>query len=179
MTSFLEKLNEKLNGNGKGRHHVTPGAAFQKVLASAPKPPSLSDVETIEAARLNVDVYQSPKEVIIFALAAGVDPNDFEVLLDEENDMVTIRGTRKRPDDPNAVKPSEQKEPEGKYIQQECAWDTFYRKIILPAEVDVVQAEAVFKKGVLRIHLPILATTGGRKLKVTEITATPSPKKEA
>lgn len=178
MTSFLEKLNEKLNGNGKGKHHFSPGAAFQKVLADAPKE-APTDVEAIEAARLNVDVYQNSKEILVYALAAGVGPEDFEVMLDEENDMLTIRGTRKRPDDPMAVKASEQKEPDGKYVQEECAWDTFYRKIVLPAEVDVVKAEAIFKKGVLMVRLPILNLTGGRKLTVTEVTAAPPKPKEA
>src|SRR5258708_2021349 len=98
MTSFFDKLNEKLNGNGRGRQAAQRGGGNELVAdGAADKKKEQTVVEEVESEKLNVDVYQSTAEIVIYALAAGVDPTDFEVMLDEENDMLTIKGARKRP----------------------------------------------------------------------------------
>jgi len=169
MTSFFDKLSLRLNG-GKQK---APPRSFDRVAQFSPKkdqpnaPAAQNEEELLQSQRLDVDVFQDPARVIVYALAPGVDPNAFEVILDEENDVLSIRGVRKRPDvppPPEGVKPED-----GKFIEQECAWEPFFRKVVLPAEVDPVKAEAVFTKGVLIVTLPILRVAEGRKLVVSEV----------
>jgi HSP20 family molecular chaperone IbpA len=166
MTSFFDKFNEKLNGKLK-QSAAKAGAKDAAADFSKDKNKQQLVTEELESEKLLVDVYHNSLEVVIYALAAGVDPNDFDVTLDEENDMLTIKGARKRPlrrkkDEGMA------KDPDGKFIEEGCSWTPFFRKIILPVEVDAVKAEAVFKKGVLIVSLPVLNITEGRKLTVVE-----------
>jgi HSP20 family molecular chaperone IbpA len=177
MTSFFDKLSQKLTG-GKGRRAPDPMAFFTadpKRPEPPPAPPgTASEEEILQSQRLDVDVYQDPGQICIYALAAGVDPSDFDITLDEENDLLAIRGVRKRPDPPKQEK-AEAGELLGKFVQEECSWEPFFRKIVLPGEVDIIKAEAVLRKGILIITLPLLRTTEGRKLKVTEILSGPAP----
>jgi HSP20 family molecular chaperone IbpA len=177
MTSFFDKLSLKING-GKPKP-VAPRPIDRPSLPApagkpdAPAPQPVSEAELLESQRLDVDIYQDAERVVIIALAAGVDPEDFDVTLDEENDLLSIRGVRKRPDVAHHAEGGEHHEPEGKFLQQECKWEPFFRKVVLPAEVDVVKAEAVFRKGVLIVTLPVLKIAEGRKLPVTEVLTAP------
>jgi HSP20 family molecular chaperone IbpA len=165
MTSFFDKLNNKLNTAVNGKSSAGKGGAKNAADESAAASKAATIIDEAASQKLFVDVYQNPEEITIYALAAGVDPGDFDVVIDEENDLITVRGERKRPARAKSVAG---KDDLGKFLQQECEWNSFIRKIILPAEVDVVKAEAVFKKGVLVITLPILNVSEGRKLKVVE-----------
>ncbi len=181
MTSFFDKLSDKLNGTRRAAFGLRPPerSAPSAAAKSAAKP--VDEEELLDRQRLAIDIYQNIAEVTIYALAAGVEPEDFDITLDDESDVLTIRGVRKRP----AVKIAKAEDLggrqasaadlEGKFIQQECVWEPFFRKVILPAEVDPVKAQAVFKKGVLIISLPILQVGVGRKLPVVEVLTTKQP----
>jgi HSP20 family molecular chaperone IbpA len=39
--------------------------------------------------------------------------------------------------------------PQGAFFTEECIWGDFYRRIILPESVDIENAEAKIKNGVL------------------------------
>jgi HSP20 family molecular chaperone IbpA len=168
-TSFLDKLNGKLNGRRPGATVRPMEQLLNKAAAGAPAAKKEEEVQTTQS--LSVDVYQGPNEIILYALAAGVDPEAFDLTLDEENDVLTIRGSRKRTESEKQL--AELKGGDGTFLQQECSWEPFYRKIILPAQVDVVKTEAVFRKGVLMVTLPILKSRDGRKLKVVEMLSAP------
>ncbi len=106
------------------------------------------------AAQLTVDVYQTPSDIIIRALVAGVKPEDLDIAI--TRDMVTIKGKR-----------TEQKDmTEDGYVYQELYWGAFERTIILPAEVDVDTAEASEKHGLLVIKLPKINKDRQTKLRV-------------
>lgn len=106
------------------------------------------------AAQLTVDVYQTPNDIVIRALVAGVKPEDLDVAI--TRDMVTIKGKR-----------VEQKESnEDGYVYQELYWGSFERTVVLPAEVDVDGAEAAEKHGLLTIKLPKVNKDRQTKLKV-------------
>lgn len=55
---------------------------------------------------------------------------------------------------------------QGRYHVSECAYGRFERLIGLPADVDASRAEASYKRGVLRIEIPKLATSTRRRIKV-------------
>jgi len=99
------------------------------------------DKENVEG-QLSVDVYQTKDNIVIKSTIAGVRPEDIDISID--NDMVTIRGSRK---DDESVK-------EENYFYQECYWGEFSRSVILPVEVKAEEAEANLKNGVLTLVLP-------------------------
>lgn len=121
----------------------------------APAAQSTAPSADEQEGQLTVDVFQDDQNIIIQSTVAGVSPDDLDVSI--TNDMVTIRGERRRtytidPDD---------------YFYQECYWGTFSRSIILPVEIDADRAEAKIKNGILTIRIPKANTAVTRKLKVS------------
>jgi len=104
--------------------------------------------------QLSVDVYQTPDEIVIRAIVAGVRPDQLDVSI--TRDMVTIRGKRE-----------ESREVSGdEYFYKELYWGGFSRTILLPQEVEVENASAIEKHGVLNIRLPKIDKEKQTKLKV-------------
>jgi HSP20 family protein len=110
--------------------------------------------ESDEEAQLTVDVYQTPSEIIIKTMVAGVKPEDLDVTITRES--VTIHG--KRSED-RTVSNDE-------YFHRELYWGSFARTITLPEEIDVDGAEALEKHGMLILHLPKLDKNRQTKLRV-------------
>ena len=108
-------------------------------------------------AELTVDVFQTPDAIVIKAMTAGVDPNDLDVSI--ARDMVIIRGHREE----------EKSARTEDYFIQELYWGSFSRTITLPEEIDVGEAEAVGKHGLLILKLPKLDKKRQTKLKVKTI----------
>ncbi|NOY35469.1 MAG: Hsp20/alpha crystallin family protein [bacterium] len=86
--------------------------------------------EDNEEGQLTVDVYQTPNDIIIKAIVAGVRPEDLDVSITQE--MVTIKGKREE---------SHRVEKED-YFYQELYWGSFSRSILLPQEINPDEAEA-------------------------------------
>lgn len=107
-----------------------------------------------EDAQLTVDVFQTPSEIVIKTMVAGVKPDDLEVNI--TRDMVTIRG--ERGEDRTLA--------EDDYMYRELYWGSFSRTITLPEEIDVDGAEAVEKHGMLILRLPKLDKNRRTKLRV-------------
>lgn len=111
--------------------------------------------EADQEGQLTVDVFQDDQNIIIQSTIAGVAPDDLDVSI--TNDMVTVRGERRRM---YSVDPDD-------YFYQECYWGAFSRSIILPVEIDADRAEAKIKNGILTIRIPKANTAVTRKLKVS------------
>ncbi|HVZ75725.1 MAG TPA: Hsp20/alpha crystallin family protein [Candidatus Paceibacterota bacterium] len=109
--------------------------------------------ETMEG-ELSIDMHQTPTHIVIKAMIAGVRPEDLDISI--TRDMVTIRGKRERATEGHA----------GDYFFQELYWGTFSRTIVLPQEVEIEEAEAVEKHGLLVIRLPKMDKGRQAKLKV-------------
>jgi HSP20 family molecular chaperone IbpA len=103
---------------------------------------------------LSVDVYQTPSHIIVKAMIAGVKPEDLDVTI--TRDMVTIRGKREQHTEGQTEE----------FFFQELYWGSFSRTIVLPQEIEVEEAEAVEKHGLLTIRLPKLDKGRQAKLKV-------------
>ncbi|MBX4200471.1 Hsp20/alpha crystallin family protein [Candidatus Parcubacteria bacterium] len=114
--------------------------------------PSVGEEE--EEGQLSVDVFQTPGEIIIKTMVAGVKPEDLDVSI--TRDAVTIRG--KREEDRTVS--------DGDYFHKELYWGSFSRTIVLPEEIDVDEAEAVEKYGLLILRLPKLDKNRQTKLRV-------------
>ncbi len=98
--------------------------------------------EEEEEGQLTVDVYQTPSEIIIQTMVAGVRPENVQV--DVTRDMVTIKGKRME----NRTISDEN------YFTRELYWGAFSRTILLPQEVELEEAEAYNQDGLLTIKLP-------------------------
>ena len=98
--------------------------------------------ELEEEGQLSVDVYQDKNNIIVKSTIAGVEPEDVDVSFD--NDMLTIRGQRKK----------DLTVDEENYFYQECYWGNFSRSIILPVDVKTDKINANIKNGILTITLP-------------------------
>jgi HSP20 family protein len=104
--------------------------------------------------QLTVDVYQTPDEIVIRSIVAGVRPEDLDVSI--TRDMVTVRGRREE-----AREVSDEN-----YFHKELYWGAFSRTVMLPAEVEVENAQAMEKHGLLTIRLPKVDKEKQTKLKV-------------
>jgi len=129
MASFLEKL---------------------KLVKEEKEEKPIVKEEKIEpdVLQLNVDIYQNPDEVVIFAQIPGAEVKDLDLSLSEDNDVLTIEGKIEIPKEITFEKEK------SKLLCQECKWGKFYRQIILPQEIDMEKIEAKLKKGVLFLRLP-------------------------
>lgn len=107
--------------------------------------------------QLTVDVYQSPTEIVIKTIVAGVRPEDLDISINKET--VTIRGKRE----------GDRSIREEDYVFKELYWGSFARTVILPQEIDPEEAEAIEKHGLLIIKLPKIDKNRQTKLKVKTI----------
>lgn len=100
------------------------------------------DQEVEDAGELAVDVYETPEQVVVQAMVAGVRPEALDVSITRE--MCTISGRREAP---REAGPDE-------YLHEELYWGAFSRSVVLPEEVEVEEAQANESHGLLTIRLP-------------------------
>ncbi len=110
--------------------------------------------EDADTGELPIDVFQTPDDIIIHAFVAGVRPDELNVSI--SRDLVVIEGTREE----------RQQVVESDYFTRELFWGSFTRTIMLPQEVDVENATAHAKDGLLTITLPKLDRKRQTKLRV-------------
>lgn len=89
------------------------------------------------------EVFQRAGKFVVQADLPGLNREDINV--DIEEDQLIIRGERRS---------ERQNEGEGFY-QTERRYGGFYRSIALPQNIDIDQADATFRNGVLEITMPL------------------------
>jgi len=109
-----------------------------------------------EEGELAVDLCENKDELILQAVIGGVEISELDISI--TNDMITVRGERKR----------ENKDKIEKVYYNECFWGPFSRSLILPQEINADKAKATIKNGLLTIHLPKLMKTKRKTLKIEE-----------
>ncbi len=110
-----------------------------------------------EVGQLPVDVYETPKEIIIQTLIAGVLPEHLSINI--TRDVVSISGKR---EENKAIA-------QDSYHVQELYWGSFERVVDLPVEVEIDNAEAIERHGLLMIKLPKLDKGRKAALKIKSI----------
>lgn len=103
---------------------------------------------------LSVDVIKNPDNIIINAMVAGVKPEDLDISI--TRDMVTIKGKREE----------SREYGDDDYFSKELFWGSFSRTIMLPDEIEVEEAKAAEKHGLLTIVLPRIDKDKKTKLRV-------------
>ena len=149
--SFFEKLTGSMRMDDEPALETAP----ESKLPNKPKAPGEAwfDEESSEG-ELTVDVYQTPSEIVIKSMVAGVKPEDLDISI--TRDMVVIKGKRE----------TERFVKDEDYFHQELYWGSFSRTIMLPVEVEVEEADAVEKHGLLIIRLPKIDKNRQTKLRV-------------
>jgi len=137
-----------------GRRTIHPSAIGKRPATPTPSATSAWIEESEEEGELAVDVYQTSSEIVVKTMVAGVRPEDLDITI--TRDMVTIKGKRE----------TEKTVENDDYFHQELYWGTFSRTIMLPAEVEVEEAEAIEKHGLLIIKLPKIDRNKQARLKV-------------
>jgi HSP20 family protein len=102
-----------------------------------------------------INMWDDPDNVIIEALAPGVNPDTFEVHV--LRNQVTISGEKTRA--PEEIKPEQ-------YHRSERAAAKFVRTLTLPSEVDDKRVIAEYRNGILRLTLPKAEAAKPKKIAV-------------
>lgn len=160
--SFFERLTGGVQADDAFDDFMDePVEAPRRSAPSAPRQavpqtpdPVVEELTEEEDGQLTVDVYQTDDNIIIKTMVAGVSPSDLDVSI--TRDMVTIRGTRS----------TERSVSEEDYFHKELYWGSFSRTILLPQEIEVEEAEAIEKHGLLILTLPKIDKARQTKLKV-------------
>lgn len=104
--------------------------------------------------QLAVDVYETKERLVVKARTAGVNKNDLDVSI--ADNQLTIRGT---------LSAGNEDEVEN-YFLQECYWGEFSRTIALPVPVREEEIEAVLKDGVLTVSFGKVEQNTVKKIQV-------------
>lgn len=178
--SFFERLagNLRFNDNEdeldmdevvpeRPRHTLPPSMAAHAPVAhrdlplntpaKAPEHTPIPTHEEEEVGELPVDVYETPNEIIIQTLIAGVLPEHLSIGI--TRDVVSISGKREA----NKAIPNDA------YQVRELYWGSFERTIALPEEIEIDNAEAIERHGMLLIKLPKLDKKRKTVLKIKSI----------
>lgn len=102
----------------------------------------------------NIDIKEEADKFIILADLPGVDPKEIDVSM--ENNALVIKGERKL----------ENRQEQKNYSRIERFSGTFYRRFVLPNNVDHQKIGANSKHGVLEIIIPKRETETPKKITV-------------
>ena len=104
--------------------------------------------------QLAVDVYETREKLVVKARTAGVNKNDLDVSISDN--QLTIRGTLSSGSEDGVEN----------YFLQECYWGEFSRTIALPVPVKEEEIEAMLKDGVLTISFGKVQQDTVKKIQV-------------
>lgn len=104
--------------------------------------------------QLAVDVYETRERLVVKARTAGVNKNDLDVSISDN--QLTVRGTLSSGSEDGVEN----------YFLQECYWGEFSRTIALPVPVKEEEIEAVLKDGVLTISFGKVQQDTVKKIQV-------------
>ena len=122
--------------------------------ADAPVAEDEWDEDDNVPGQLAVDVYETRDKLVVKARTAGVNKNDLDVSISDN--QLTIRGTLSSGTEDGVEN----------YFLQECYWGEFSRSIALPVPVKEDEIEAVLKDGVLTISFTKLKQDTVKKIQV-------------
>jgi len=121
--------------------------------AAAPAADEWDEDEAVPG-QLAVDVYETRERLVVKARTAGVNKNDLDVSISDN--QLTVHGTLSAGNEDGVEN----------YFLQECYWGEFSRTIALPVPVKEEDIEAVLKDGVLTISFGKVKQDTVKKIQV-------------
>ncbi len=104
-------------------------------------------MEKANATAPAINVIENEKAYKVELAAPGMTKDDFDVHIDEENNLViSMEKKNEKKDD----------EKNGRYLRREFSYSKFQQTMILPDDVDKEKISAAVNNGVLDIELPKL-----------------------
>lgn len=100
------------------------------------------------------DVYETEKELVVELDVPGYEEK--ELALEVTDHMLTITGEQK----------AEKEGKEKNFYLHERLEKHFERRFTLPAEVDTAKIDALFRAGVLEVHIPKIEQAKARKIAI-------------
>ncbi len=108
-----------------------------------------------------INVIENEKDYKIEVAAPGMTKEDFNVHVDEDNNLVITMEKK------NENKEEDKKE--GRYLRREFSYTKFQHALILPDDVDKEKISAEVNNGVLSVELPKLAKDTVKAKRTIEI----------
>ncbi len=140
---------EDLGGTVAAQEPNEPQAA----QAAVPTADEWDEDEAVPG-QLAVDVYETKERLVVKARTAGVNKNDLDVSISDN--QLTVHGTLSAGNEDGVEN----------YFLQECYWGEFSRTIALPVPVKEEEIEAVLKDGVLTISFGKVKQDTVKKIQV-------------
>lgn len=137
-----------------GDDDVAPQQEEPEVVQALPTDEEWDDENNTVPGQLAVDVYETREKLIVKARTAGVNKNELDVSISDN--QLTIRGTLNAGNEDGVEN----------YFLQECYWGEFSRTIALPVPVKEEEIEAVLKDGVLTISFGKVKQDTVKKIQV-------------
>ena len=97
-----------------------------------------------------INVLETEKEYKVELAAPGMTKEDFNVHIDEENNLVISMEKKTE----NKEESNKDEKKEGRYLRREFSYSKFQQTMILPDDVDKEKISAQVENGVLNINLP-------------------------
>ena len=107
-------------------------------------------MERANATAPAINVIENDKEFKVELAAPGLTKEDFDVHIDEDNNLVISMEKKNEKKDENK---------NGRYLRREFSYTKFQQTLILPDDVDKEKIAASVNNGVLEIELPKLVVT--------------------
>ena len=92
-----------------------------------------------------INVFETEKEYKVELAAPGMTKEDFNVRIDEENNLVITMEKKTE---------NKEEKKEGRYLRREFSYSKFQQTMILPDNVDKEKISAAVENGVLNVQLP-------------------------
>lgn len=153
--SFLERLTGNIRFNDEEEYEFPQTKKFN-ISSDQDNDQEERELKVEEDtdAELTVDIYQTPSDIFVQTMVAGVTPDNLNITI--TRDTITIKGKREENKTINS----------DNYFIQELYWGSFSRTIQLPEEIDPEESEAIEKHGLLIIKLPKIDKNKETKLKI-------------
>ena len=102
-------------------------------------------MERTNYTALAINVIENEKEYDVELAAPGLTKEDFQVHVDEDNNLVI-----------NMEKKAEnnEKKRHGRYLRREFSYEKFQQMLTLPENAEADKIEAKVEHGVLNVHIP-------------------------
>jgi len=155
MHRFAEEMDRVFQGFGIGHGSMMPWSPGRQP-APAPAPAQRGEGFDLAGWSPQIEVFERGDRMVVRADLPGLTKDDVQVEI--TNEAVTIRGERRQ----------EHEEHREGYYHTERSYGSFFRTIPLPEGVEVDQADASFRDGVLQITVPAprREASRGRRLEV-------------
>src|SRR3972149_11369619 len=116
--------------------------------------PRLRRLRELEEISPSVDMFDKKDEIVLKAEIPGAEKENISISLSDNT--ITIKGEMKK----------EEEVKEEDYYYEERSYGSFSRSLSLPAKVAEGKISAEFKDGILEVHLPKVAESKPKEIKV-------------